>query len=197
MSNNISSMQKLINAFTLLPGVGQKTAERYAYSIINLSQDEVNFMANSLKDVKENVHFCSICGNFTDMEICDICKNRQSNIVCVVKEPKDVLALEKARGFKCRYHVLHGTISPLENRGPNDIRIKELIDRVNEGDISEVILATNPDVEGEVTASYIAKILKPLGIKVSRLAQGIQMGSDLQYADEVTLTKAIEDRKVY
>ena len=190
-------MQKLINAFTLLPGVGQKTAERYAYSIINLSQDEVNFMANSLKDVKENVHFCSICGNFTDMEICDICKNRQSNIVCVVKEPKDVLALEKARGFKCRYHVLHGTISPLENRGPNDIRIKELIDRVNEGDISEVILATNPDVEGEVTASYIAKILKPLGIKVSRLAQGIQMGSDLQYADEVTLTKAIEDRKVY
>ena len=197
MSNNITSMQKLINAFTLLPGVGQKTAERYAYSVINLSKDEVNFMASSLIDVKDNVRFCNICGNFTDMEICDICKNRQSNIVCVVKEPKDVIALEKARGFKCLYHVLHGTISPLENRGPNDIRIKELIDRVNEGNIEEVILATNPDVEGEVTASYIAKILKPLGIKVSRLAQGIQMGSDLQYADEVTLTKAIEDRKVY
>ena len=197
MSNNISSMQKLINAFTLLPGVGQKTAERYAYSVINLSKDEVNFMASSLVDVKENVHFCSICGNFTDMDVCDICKNRQSNIVCVVKEPKDVIALEKARGFKCLYHVLHGTISPLENRGPNDIRIKELIDRVNEGSIEEVVLATNPDVEGEVTASYIAKILKPLGIKVSRLAQGIQMGSDLQYADEVTLTKAIEDRKTY
>ena len=195
--SNISSMQKLINAFTLLPGVGQKTAERYAYSVINLSKDEVNFMANSLLDVKENVHFCSICGNFTDMDICDICRTRKSNIVCVVKEPKDVIALEKARGFKCLYHVLHGTISPLENRGPNDIHVKELVDRVNDGNIEEVILATNPDVEGEVTASYIAKILKPLGIKVSRLAQGIQMGSDLQYADEVTLTKAIEDRKVY
>lgn len=197
MSNNINSMQRLINAFTMLPGVGQKTAERYAYSVINLSKDEVDFMSSALKDVKENVHYCSKCGNFTDMEICDICKNRDSDIVCVVKEPKDVIALEKARGFKCLYHVLHGTISPLENRGPNDIKIKELIDRVNEGNISEVVLATNPDVEGEVTASYIAKILKPLGIKVSRLAQGIQMGSDLQYADEVTLTKAIEDRKTY
>lgn len=197
MSNNISSMQRLINAFTMLPGVGQKTAERYAYSIINLSKDEVDFMANSLKDVKENVHFCSVCGNFTDMDICDICKNRSSEIVCVVKDPKDVIALEKARNFKCVYHVLHGTISPLENRGPNDIKIKELVDRVHQGEIKEVILATNPDVEGEVTASYIARILKPLGIKVSRLAQGIQMGSDLQYADEVTLTKAIEDRKEY
>ena len=197
MSNNINSMQRLINAFTMLPGVGQKTAERYAYSVINLSKDEVDFMSNALKDVKENVRFCSVCGNFTDMEICDICANRQSDIVCVVKEPKDVIALEKARGFKCLYHVLHGTISPLENRGPNDIKIKELVERVNEGNIKEVVLATNPDVEGEVTASYIAKILKPLGIKVSRLAQGIQMGSDLQYADEVTLTKAIEDRKVY
>ena len=197
MANNIGSMQRLINAFTLLPGVGQKTAERYAYSIINLSKDEVDFMANSLKDVKENVHFCSVCGNFTDMEICDICSNRKSDIVCVVKDPKDVIALEKARNFKCLYHVLHGTISPLDNKGPNDIRIKELVERVSAGGISEVILATNPDVEGEVTANYIAKILKTLGVKASRLAQGIQMGSDLQYADEVTLTKAIEDRKIY
>ena len=197
MANNIGSMQRLINAFTLLPGVGQKTAERYAYSIINLSKDEVDFMANSLQEVKENVHFCSVCGNFTDLEVCDICSSRNSDIVCVVKDPKDVIALEKARNFKCLYHVLHGTISPLENKGPNDIRIKELLDRVNAGGISEVILATNPDVEGEVTANYIAKILKTLGIKVSRLAQGIQMGSDLQYADEVTLTKAIEDRKIY
>jgi len=197
MSNNINSMNKLINAFTMLPGVGQKTAERYAYSIINLSKDEVDFMANSLKDVKENVHYCEICGNFTDMDKCDICKSRNSDIVCVVKDPKDVIALEKARNFKCLYHVLHGTISPLENKGPNDIRIKELVERVNAGGINEVILATNPDVEGEVTANYIAKILKTLGIKVSRLAQGIQMGSDLQYADEVTLSKAIEDRKLY
>ena len=197
MANNIGSMQRLINAFTLLPGVGQKTAERYAYSIINLSKDEVDFMANSLKEVKENIHFCSVCGNFTDQDVCDICSSRSSDIVCVVKDPKDVIALEKARNFKCLYHVLHGTISPLENKGPNDIRIKELVERVTAGGINEVILATNPDVEGEVTANYIAKILKTLGIKVSRLAQGIQMGSDLQYADEVTLTKAIEDRKVY
>ena len=131
------------------------------------------------------------------MDICDICNSRKSDIVCVVKDPKDVIALEKARNFKCLYHVLHGTINPLENKGPNDIRIKELLDRVNAGGISEVVLATNPDVEGEVTANYIAKILKTLDVKVSRLAQGIQMGSDLQYADEVTLTKAIEDRKVY
>ena len=197
MSNNIGSMQRLINAFTLLPGVGQKTAERYAYSIINLSKDEVDFMANSLKDVKDNVHYCKVCGNFTDMDICDICNSRKSDIVCVVKDPKDVIALEKARNFKCVYHVLHGTINPLENKGPNEIRIKELLDRVNAGGINEVVLATNPDVEGEVTANYIAKILKTLDVKVSRLAQGIQMGSDLQYADEVTLTKAIEDRKVY
>ena len=197
MSNNVSSIEKLINAFTLLPGVGQKTAERYAYSIINLTNDEVDFMANSLKDVKQNVHYCEICGNFTDMDKCDICRSRTSDIVCVVKDPKDVIALEKARNFKCLYHVLHGTISPLENKGPNDIRIKELIDRVSTGEINEVILATNPDVEGEVTANYIAKILKTLGVKCSRLAQGIQMGSDLQYADEVTLTKALEDRKEY
>lgn len=197
MANNIGSMQKLINAFTLLPGVGQKTAERYAYSIINLSKDEVEFMASSLRDVKTNIHYCEICGNFTDMDVCEICKTRKSDIICVVKDPKDVIALEKARNFKCVYHVLHGTISPLDNRGPNDIRIKELIDRVSGGEVSEVILATNPDVEGEVTANYIAKLLKTLGVKVSRLAQGIQMGSDLQYADEITLTKAIEDRKVY
>ena len=197
MSNNISSMQRLINAFTLLPGVGQKTAERYAYSIINLSKEEVDFMATSLKDVKENVHYCDVCGNFTDMDVCDICKTRSSDIVCVVKDPKDVIALEKARNFKCLYHVLHGTISPLDNRGPNDIRIKELVERVSSGNINEVVLATNPDVEGEVTANYIAKIMKTLGVKVSRLAQGIQMGSDLQYADEVTLTKALEDRKEY
>lgn len=196
MANN-ESMQKLISAFRLLPGVGQKTAERYAYSIIDLKSDDVKFMAEAFLEAKKNIHYCAICGNFTDLDVCDICRSRKSDIVCVVKDPKDVLALEKARNFQVRYHVLHGTISPLENRGPNDIRIKELVERVNKGDIKEVILATNPDVEGEVTATYIAKLLKPLGIKVSRLAQGIQMGSDLQYADEVTLTKALEDRREY
>ena len=195
MANNIESMQKLINAFTLLPGVGQKTAERYAYSIIKLNADDVNFMANSLVEAKKNIHYCSVCGNFTDNDICDICKNRKSDIVCVVKEPKDVLALEKARNFKVRYHVLHGTISPLENRGPNDIRIKELVERINSENIKEVILATNPRVEGEATAMYLSKLIKPLGVKVTRIAHGIPVGGDLEYTDEITLTKALEGRR--
>lgn len=195
MSDNIESMQRLINAFTYLPGVGRKTAERYAYSILNLTQEDVDFFANSLKEVKRKVRFCSICGNFTDDDICDICKTRKSDIICVVKEPKDVLAIEKAKNFNGLYHVLHGTINPLEGKGPNDIRIKELLQRVQGGDIKEVIVATDTDVEGEVTASYIAQILKPLNIKVTRIAQGISMGSALQYADEVTLSKAIQDRK--
>lgn len=195
MSDNIESMQRLINAFTYLPGVGRKTAERYAYSILNLSQEDVDFFANSLKEVKRKVRFCSICGNFTDDDICDICKTRKSDIICVVKEPKDVLAIEKAKNFNGLYHVLHGTINPLEGKGPNDIRIKELLQRVQSGDIKEVIVATDTDVEGEVTASYIAQILKPFNIKVTRIAQGISMGSALQYADEVTLSKAIQDRK--
>ena len=195
MSDNIESMQRLINAFNYLPGVGRKTAERYAYSILNLSQEDVDFFANSLKEVKRKVRFCSICGNFTDDDICDICKTRKSDIICVVKEPKDVLAIEKAKNFNGLYHVLHGTINPLEGKGPNDIRIKELLQRVQSGDIKEVIVATDTDVEGEVTASYIAQILKPLNIKVTRIAQGISMGSALQYADEVTLSKAIQDRK--
>jgi recombination protein RecR len=195
MKDNIDIMQKLINAFTFLPGVGGKTAQRYAYSILNLSNDDVEFFSNALREAKKNIHYCSVCGNFTESNICDICKNRKSNIICVVKEPKDVLAIEKAKNYNGLYHVLHGTISPLEGKGPNDIRIKELVERVTKNNFSEVIIATNPDVEGEVTASYIAKILKPLGVKVTRIAQGIQMGSDLQYADEVTITKAIEDRK--
>ena len=192
---NLDSLQKLINAFTVLPGVGTKTAERYAYKVLDLKDEDVEYFSTALIEAKKNIHFCSICGNFTDDDVCEICKNRKSNIICVVKEAKDIVVLEKARNFNVLYHVLQGTISPLENKGPNDIRIKELLERINAGGIDEVIMATNPDVEGEVTANYIAKLLKPLGIKVTRLAQGIQMGSDLQYADEVTLTKALEDRK--
>lgn len=195
MKDEIESLQKLINAFTYLPGVGRKTAERYAYSILNLSEDETNFFANAIIEAKEKIKFCSVCGNFTDNDICEICAHRKSNIICVVKEPKDVLAIEKAKNYNGLYHVLHGTINPMEGKGPNDIRIKELVERVRGGQVREVIVATNPDVEGEVTASYIAQILKPLNIKVTRIAQGISMGSALQYADEVTLSKAIEDRK--
>lgn len=188
-------MDKLINAFTFLPGVGKKTAERYAYSVISMQKDDVAFFANSLSEAKSKIHYCSVCGNFTEHDVCDICKTRKSQVVCVVKEPKDVIAIEKSKNFNGLYHVLHGTISPLEGKTPNDIRIKELVHRINQGGISEVIMATNPDVEGEVTATYIAKLLKPLGIKVTRIAQGVSMGSDLQYADEVTLTKALQDRK--
>ncbi len=195
MKDNIESMEKLITAFTYLPGVGRKTAERYAYSIIELKDEDVKFFADSLKEVKTKINLCSVCGNFTDDDVCEICKTRKSDTICVVKEPKDVVAIEKARNYMGLYHVLHGTINPLEGKGPNDIKIKELVTRVGSGEIKEVIVATNPDVEGEVTASYIAQILKPLNIKVTRIAQGISMGSALQYADEVTLSKAIADRK--
>ncbi len=195
MKEPVNSMERLTNAFTLLPGVGNKTAQRYAYSIIHLQEEEVKFFASAMLDAKRNIHYCSICGNFTEQDVCDVCKTRKSSVVCVVKEPKDVMAIEKSKNYNGLYHVLHGTISPLEGKGPNEIRIKELVTRIQSGTISEVIMATNPDVEGEVTASYIAKLLKPLGVKVTRIAQGIQMGSDLQYADEVTLTKAIADRK--
>lgn len=190
-----NNLEKLINAFTLLPGVGRKTAERYAYSILNMPKEDVSFFADSMKDAKKTVKFCSICGNFTENDICNICKNRRSDIVCVVKEPRDVAVIEKSKAYNGTYHVLHGTISPLEGKGPNDIRIKELIARINKEDIKEVIMATNPDVEGEATATYIARLLKPMGIKVTRLAQGIQMGSDLQYADEISLSRAISDRR--
>lgn len=191
--NNIDSMERLIYSFSKLPGVGRKTAERYAYRILDLSEEDVEIFSKSLLDAKKNIKFCKECGNFTEEEICAICSKRNSDVVCVVKEPKDIVAIEKAKNSNYIYHVLHGTISPLENRGPNDIRIKELVARVDR--FKEVIIATNPDVEGDVTANYIAKLLKPLGVKVTRLATGIQMGSDLQYADEVTLTKALEDRK--
>ena len=186
-------MERLIYSFSKLPGVGRKTAERYAYKVLEMSAEDVGDFARNLVDTKNNVKYCKKCGNFTETELCGICSSRDSKIICVVKEPKDIVAIEKSKNPKFIYHVLHGTISPMENRGPNDIRIKELIERL-EG-VEEVILATNPDVEGEVTANYIAKLVKTMGIKATRLATGIQMGSDLQYADEVTLTKALEDRK--
>ena len=195
MANNVKSLDKLIGAFMMLPGVGYKTAQRYAYSILNADAGEVKNLSQALVDAKTNIKFCSVCGNFSENDTCEICANRQSKIICVVKEPKDVAVLEKVRNLNCLYHVLHGCINPLEGKGPDDIRIKELLTRVNSDDIQEVIMATNPDVEGEATALYVSKLLKPLNIKVTRLAQGIAMGSELEYADEVTLSKAILDRK--
>lgn len=196
MKNYIESLQKLTNSFTKLGGVGGKTAQRYAYAVINMPEQEAQAFAENILRVKQEVRYCEKCGNFTDVQPCFICSHRQSKIVTVVAYPKDINALEKVKNFECVYHVLHGVISPLNNKGPNDIRIKELLQRVNDGEVDEVVLATNPDVEGEATAMYIAKILKPLGIKVSRIAQGISMGADLEFADEVTLGKALSERKI-
>ena len=191
---NIDPIERLVAAFRSLPGVGLKTAERYAYSIIKKDEENAKEFADAIINAKLKVKYCKECGNYTDSEICSICAKRNPDIICVVKEPKDVAAMEKVKSFNGVYHVLHGTINPLENRGPNDIRIKELLERVNRLKTKEVIMATNPDVEGEATALYIARLLKPLGIKVTRLAQGISIGSELEYADEITLTKALEKR---
>ncbi len=191
----IEPIGRLINRLTKLPGVGAKTAQRYAYKIIDMSDTEAEELAEAIIRVKKEVKYCKVCGNFSEDELCDVCKNRDSDIICVVKEPKDVVAIEKSDKFKGRYHVLHGTINPMEGIGPNDIRIKELLERLSKEQVSEVILATNPDVEGEATAMYIAKLIKPLGIKVTRLAHGIAVGTDLEYADMGSLSRAILDRR--
>ena len=192
----IEPIGKLINEFSKLPGVGQKTAQRFAYKIINMSDEEAEAFAQSILSAKRDVHYCKICGNYSEGDVCDICAKRSSSSICVVKEPKDVIAIEKLNEFDGVYHVLHGTISPMDGVGPNDIRIKELLERIGSNpDIKEVIMATNPDVEGEATAMYITRLIKPLGIKVTRLAHGIPIGTDLEYADEVTVSRAFIDRK--
>lgn len=195
MSSYIEPIGKLINNFSKLPGVGNKTAGRYAYHVINMSDEEAEEFANSILAVKKEVKFCSICGDYTDKDPCHHCENTHSSILCVVAEPKDVSVIERAKNFSVGYHVLHGTISPLAGRGPEDIRIAELLKRIDSEAITEVIMATNTDVEGEATAMYIARLLKPLGVKVTRLAQGVAMGADIEFADEVTLSKALDDRK--
>ncbi|MBE5741787.1 MAG: recombination protein RecR [Clostridiales bacterium] len=195
MSAFIEPIGRLINQLTKLPGVGAKTAQRYAYRIINMTEDEAKEFAESIVKAKSEVHYCSVCGNYTDKEVCNICETRDNSVICVVKEPKDVLAMEKAHEFKGVYHVLHGVISPMEGITPNDIKIKELLGRIAEGGVNEIIMATNPDVEGEATAMYISSLVKPLGIKVTRLAHGIPIGSEIEYADEITISRAILDRK--
>ena len=194
--NQIDSMERLINEFSKLPSIGKKTAQRYAYHLLTMTESEVKDFADAMITAKESVHYCKVCANFTDKEVCDICaRTKKEPIICVVKEPKDVSALEKVREFNGTYHVLHGVINPLEGKGPNDINIRSLLSRVSEEQIKEVIVATNPDVEGEATAMYIANLLKPLGIVVSRIAQGVSMGSELEYTDAATLSKAINSRR--
>lgn len=185
-------IERLVNRFAALPGVGRKTAQRYAYAVIEMSEEDAKSFAEAITEVKEKVKFCSICGNLTDKDVCDICSSRSHDVICVVAEPKDVLALERVAGRTFVYHVLGGTLSPLDGRGPEKLRIKQLLSRLD--GVKEVIMATNPDVEGEATAMYIARLLRPLGVKVTRLAQGISMGSEIEYADEVTLTRALESR---
>ena len=194
--NQIDSMERLVNEFSKLPSVGKKTAQRYAYFLLTMNEAEVKDFADAMITAKEQIHYCKICANFTDKEVCDICsKVKKEPIICVVKEPKDVTALEKVREFNGTYHVLHGVINPLEGKGPNDINVRSLLTRVSSEGIQEVIVATNPDVEGEATAMYIANILKPLGVKVTRIAQGVSIGSELEYTDAATLSKAIMSRR--
>lgn len=187
----------LIEQLSKLPGIGKKTAQRLAFYILEMDNVEAEKLAYSIKEAKEKIHYCKVCCNLTDEEICSICSDskRDRSIICVVEGAKDVVAMEKTREYKGLYHVLHGVISPMENVGPNDIKIKELLDRLKDGNVEEVIIATNPTVEGEATALYIAKLLKPLGIKTTRIAYGIPVGGDLEYYDEVTLSKAMENRR--
>lgn len=189
----IEPIEKLIAAFTKLPGVGRKTAERYAYAVINMDNSAVEEFAVALTDAKEKIHYCSVCGSYTDSDICDLCKSRDTSVICVVKDPRDVKSFEKLKEFKGVYHVLHGTINPMLGIGVNDIRVKELLARLD--GVSEVIMALNPDVEGETTAMYISRLIKPLGIKVTKLAHGIPIGADIEYTDENTLGQALADRR--
>lgn len=190
----IEPIGKLVNEFSKLPGVGKKTAQRYAYKIIDMPEAEARAFADAILGVKRKVKYCKICGNFTEEETCGICRTREQNVICVVKEPKDVAAIEKLHEFKGVYHVLHGVIDPLSGIGPNDIRIRELLARISGGDVKEVIVATNPDVSGDATAMYIAKLIKPLGVEVTRLAHGIPIGSEIEYTDDVTLARAFVER---
>lgn len=190
------ALTKLIEEFGKLPGIGSKTAQRLAFHIISMDEASTKEFADAIVSAKKNIKYCSICGNMTDNDPCFLCSNkdRDRNIICVVQEPRDVIAMEKTREFNGTYHVLHGAISPMGGIGPDDIRIKELVTRITM-DTSEIILATNPNVEGEATAMYISRLLKPMGVKVTRIAHGIPVGGDLEYADEVTLCKALEGRR--
>ena len=190
----IEPLGRLINEFSKLPGVGKKTAQRYAYKIIDMSESDARAFADAIVAAKRKIKYCNVCGNFTEEETCSICRTREKNVICVVKEPKDVLAIEKLHEFKGVYHVLHGVIDPLSGVGPNDIRIRELLARLQQGDVKEVIVATNPDVSGDATAMYIAKLIKPFDITVTRLAHGIPIGSEIEYTDDVTLARAFVER---
>ena len=190
-------ISKLIDAFTRLPGVGPKTAGRLAFHVLRMKEEDVLDFAKALVNVKRNLHYCSVCCNITDIDPCRICqdKSRDGSVICVVQEPKDLVAMERTREFEGYYHVLHGAISPMEGIGPDQIHIAELLKRLGDEQVKEMILATNPNIEGEATAMYLSRLVKGFGLKVTRIAHGLPVGGDLEYADEVTLTKALEGRR--
>ena len=195
-SYNIPALAKLIDKFESLPGIGNKTAQRLAYFVLNMSDAQAEDFAKAITDAHEKIKYCSVCCNFSQEDLCPICKNdtRDKSTICVVESPRDAMAIESTREFKGTYHVLHGAISPLNNIGPDDLYIKELLARLGDDTVKEVIMATNATVEGDATAMYISRILKPLGIKTTRLAYGLPVGGDLEYSDEVTLARALEGR---
>ena len=197
MSYYSPSIEKLIESFERLPSIGHKTAVRLAFHMLDLSKEETEEFINSIINAKEKLKYCSNCYNISDTDPCPICSSpkRDNSVICVVEDVRDVMAMERTHEFKGVYHVLHGTISPMNGIGPEDIKIKELLNRIGQNDIKEIIIATNPRVEGEATAIYLSKIIKPLGIKVTRIAHGIPVGGDLEYTDEATLSRALEGRR--
>ena len=193
----IEAIARLVNQLSKLPGVGRKTAQRLAYHILALPEEQVRELAVAIFNGKKQVHLCPVCGNYADSETCAICSDsdRRRDIVCVVRDPRDVNAMERMREYNGLYHVLHGVISPMDGVGPDDIRIRELMSRLSSGEIQEVVLATNPDVEGEAPAAYISRLIKPMGVKVTRIAHGVPIGGELEYTDEVTLLRAFQGRR--
>ncbi len=197
MAQQLEPIQRMVSQLARLPSIGQKSAQRLAYHIISMPLEDVRELAAALYQGRKAIRYCNVCGNYAVDDLCDICRDegRHNGQICVVRDPRDVAAIERMRDFGGTYHVLHGTLSPMEGIGPDDIRLKELLARLQDHTVQEVILATNPDIEGEATASYIARLVKPMGVKVTRIAHGVPVGSDLEYADEITLAKAMEGRR--
>lgn len=197
MSYEIAPLNALIEQFARLPGIGKKTAQRLAFFVLSKSEEEAKAFADAILNAKTSVHYCSVCQNITDKDVCDICNDprRDNSVICVVESERDIPAFERTGEYHGLYHVLHGALSPLDGINPEDLKIKELFARLSKGDCKEVIMATNPTVEGEATASYLSRFIKPMGVKITRLAYGITVGSDLEYADEISLSHALEGRK--
>ncbi|MBQ3276316.1 MAG: recombination protein RecR [Oscillospiraceae bacterium] len=192
-----AALENLIDGFASLPGIGRKSAQRLAFHVLSLPAEEAESFANAVLEAKRNVHTCPVCQNLTDGDLCPVCasETRDRTTVCVVSEPRDVLSIERSREYRGLYHVLHGALSPMNHVGPDDLRIRELLERVAQGEIREVIMATNPDTEGDATAMYISRLLRPFGVKVTRLGFGVPVGSNLEYADDATMLKALEGRR--